>query len=362
MMCSRHGRVYVIAEAGVNHNGDLVLAKEMIHVAKDVGADAIKFQLFKAESLVTQAAKQTEYQKKNCNTEKTQYVMLKSLELSYDDFQILSEEAKSIKIDCIITPFDLDSLRFIVDRLALNIIKIASGDITFGPLLLEAARSKNKIILSTGMSTVKEIEQALEVIAFGGLHLTGIPTIKARQTAYCSQEGQDYLQEHVTLLHCVSEYPAPYEDMDLRVMDILKNHFHLKIGLSDHSQGIIVPIAAVARGACVIEKHFTLDKCLEGPDHLASLDPKELTEMIRGIRIVEQSLGEGKKNIKPSELKNKSLVRRSLVAKRAIKNKEVFTEENMGMKRPEGKKSPMEYWDFLGKKATRAYEKDEELA
>lgn len=357
-MCS----CYIIAEAGVNHNGDLSLAKEMVHVAKKAGADAIKFQLFKAESLVTQAAKQAEYQKKNCKVEKSQYAMLKSLELSSDAFQALSKEAKSIGIDCIITPFDLDSLRFIIDQLALDIIKIASGDITFGPLLLEAARSKSKIILSTGMSTVEEIEQALEVIAFGGLHLTGIPTTKTRQTAYCSQEGQDYLQEHVTLLHCVSEYPAPYEDMDLRAMDTLENHFHLKVGLSDHSQGIVVPIAAVARGACVIEKHFTLDKHLEGPDHLASLDPKELTEMIKGIRIVEQSLGEGKKNIKPSELKNKSLVRRALVAKRAIKSGEAFTEENMGMKRPEGGKSPMEYWNFLGEKATRAYEQDDELA
>lgn len=355
-------KCYVIAEAGVNHNGDLTLAKEMVHVAKKAGADAIKFQLFTAESLATSAAKQADYQKTNCKAEKTQYVMLKSLELSNEAFEALSLEAKSLGIDCIITPFDLNSLRFIIEDLKLNIIKIASGDITFGPLLLAAARSKNKIILSTGMSTLDEIEQALQVLAFGGLNLQDMPTQATLEAAYESSAGKAYLHEAVTLLHCVSEYPAPYNEMDLRVMETLTQHFHLNVGLSDHSAGIVIPIAAVARGACVIEKHFTLDKQLEGPDHLASLDPQELTEMIKAIRIVEMSLGEGNKSVKPSEAKNKPLVRRSLVAKKAILPGERFTEDNITMKRPAGGRSPMEYWSVLGQKASRAYEQDEELA
>jgi len=353
---------YVIAEAGVNHNGDVALAKEMIHVAKEAGADAVKFQLFKAQALTTKAAQQADYQKKNCQRESSQFDMLKALELSYEAFQRLHQEAITADIDFMITPFDLESLEFIISVLQLPIIKVGSGDITFGPLLLRAARSESRIILSTGMATLDEIKQALQVIAFGAMEKSAFPTQERVTAAYLSAEGQSLLRERVSLLHCVSEYPAPYHDMNLRAMKTLATEFQLNIGLSDHSEGIVVPIAAVAMGANIIEKHFTLDKNLEGPDHKASIDPKELIEMMKAIRIVEQSLGDGEKSVRASELKNKALVRRSLVAKQAIAAGELFTLQNIDMKRPGEGVSPMQLWEWLDRKATRAYSEDEVLS
>jgi N-acetylneuraminate synthase len=234
--------------------------------------------------------------------------------------------------------------------LDLPILKIGSGDLTFGPLLLAAARSGKKIILSTGMATLDEIQHALHVISFGLQHAKGNPSLSAPLVA---------MRDKVTLLHCVSDYPAKYQDMNLNVMKILSTTFQLEVGLSDHTEGITIPIAAVALGCTVLEKHFTLDKSLEGPDHLASLNPSELAQMISSIRIVESALGNGHKTIHDAEQKNRSIVRRSIVAKHEIKMGEIFSENNISFKRPEGGLSPMKYWELLGKQSDRDYVVDE---
>lgn len=353
---------YIIAEAGVNHNGSLELASQMIHCAKEMGADAVKFQLFNADSLTTFNAEQADYQKKNTKIQVSQYEMLKALELSMDHFRALSQIASLEGIDCIITPFDLDSLNFIVQELNLPIIKIGSGDITNGPLLLNAARCHKNIILSTGMCTLGDIENALGVIALGMLDDRCAPTMENIKEAYSSVLAQDLLQEKVSLLHCTSEYPAPMRQTNLRAMDTLKSAFGLKTGLSDHTPGIEVSIASVAREACIIEKHFTLDKNLPGPDHLASLDISEFTSMVKAIRNIELALGHGRKFPMECEKKNATLVRRSLVANRAIKKGEVFTAQNLAIKRPQAGLSPMHYWDRLGKSAEKDYQKDEAIA
>jgi len=352
-------KTYIIAEAGVNHNGSFERAIEMIHCAKQMGADAIKFQLFQAENLTTQQAEQAQYQKKAYSQVKTQYEMLKELELSFAHFEALKVIAEKEEIDFIITPFDLESLRFIVDDLNLSMIKIGSGDITNGPMLLACGRSHREIILSTGMSTLADIENALQVIAFGLLEKGAYPTKDSLAEVYASQAAQDILKEKVTLLHCTSEYPAPFEDVNLKAMDTMAHAFGLAVGFSDHTPGIEASLAAVAREACVIEKHFTLDKSLSGPDHLASLDPSEFQTMINGVRKIEAALGNGHKRPTVSESKNMKIVRRAIVANQKIVRGEEFTSHNLGLKRPYVGLSPMHYWDFLGKKAERDYAKDE---
>ncbi|MFI4937140.1 MAG: N-acetylneuraminate synthase [Candidatus Berkiellales bacterium] len=351
-------QTYIIAEAGVNHNGDENRALEMIDCAKEMGADAIKFQLFRADKLVTLNASQAEYQKKAYSQKTSQHAMLKALELSEQNFIFLKNYAANVGIDFMVTPFDLESLDFIRQQ-GLPIIKIGSGDITFGPLLLAAARTQKKIILSTGMSTLDEIQEALQVISFGLMHQDGNPTLMPLETTSLTSQAQQILREKVILLHCVSEYPAPFAEINLRAMDTLAQAFGLMVGFSDHTLGIEVALAAVARGAKVIEKHFTLDKLLPGPDHPASLDIKEFAAMVKGIRHIESALGESEKIPTKSELKNKTLVRRSLVAASDINIGDVFSPDNLAMKRPCAGKSPMSYWAFLGKKATRNYAKDE---
>ena len=285
--------------------------------------------------------------------------MLKKLELPYELHAELVKYCDTKKIRFLSTAFDHQSLDFLVSELGLATLKISSGDITNAPLLLSHARSGKDVILSTGMSTLGEIEDALGVLAFGYLESTKSPSCAMFKEAYCSVKGKQLLHEKVTLLHCTTEYPAPLEDINLNAMATLSCAFGLKTGYSDHSKGIVIPVAAAALGACVIEKHFTLDREMNGPDHRASLEPDELKEMVTSIRAVEKAMGSHHKGPQPSELGNLSIARKSLIATRSIKIGEEFTVNNIGVKRPGNGRNPMKYWDVLGDISDRAYEIDE---
>ncbi|WP_394229105.1 N-acetylneuraminate synthase [Shewanella colwelliana] len=352
----------IIAEAGVNHNGSEALAISLIDAAYDSGADIVKFQTFNAKNLVTHEAKQANYQIANTKKQESQLSMLSRLELSYEAHLRLISYCQKIGIQFLSTAFDSESLRFIVDTLKLQTLKIASGEITNAPFLLEHARTGCDLILSTGMSTLAEVESALGVIAFG---LTAPdhkpPSIEAFQAAYASKEGQQALQAKLTLLHCTTEYPAPFDQINLKAMDTLATAFSLRTGYSDHSQGITIPIAAAARGACVIEKHFTLDKQLPGPDHKASLEPCELKNMVTAIRTVELAIGSGIKAPQPAELKNQPLARKSIVTTDNIKKGEQFSKHNLAIKRPGEGISPYQYWQKLNTLAGRDYRAGEVL-
>lgn len=353
--------IYIIAEVGVNHNGSLKTACELVDLAAEAGADAVKFQTFTAAEVISRTAPKAPYQRKLTPPEESQQEMARKLELTAADHKELFEHCRMQGIEFISTPFDLQSVDLLVNTLDVSRLKIASGDITNAPLLLEAARTGKPVLLSTGMSSLGEIETALGVLAFGYTGGTGRPCPAAFRSSYSSRKGQQALQRQVTLLHCTTEYPAPFEDINLLAMGTLKSAFGLRVGYSDHSSGIAVPIAAAALGASVIEKHFTLDRNLPGPDHRASLEPVEFKEMVTAIRQVEKSLGSPVKFAAASELRNLPLVRRSLVARTPIKRGEFFTEENLGVKRPGGGVQPLYYWDYLGKKAGRDYQPDEEI-
>ena len=285
--------VFIIAEAGVNHNGDLETACQLVDAAVAAGADAVKFQTFKAENLVTRHAGKAAYQKVTTGADENQLAMLKRLELKYElHFQLLAY-CQSKGIQFLSTAFDFESLDFLVRELGIETLKIPSGEITNGPFLLAHAQTGKQIILSTGMATLGEVETALGVLAFGYLGALQPPSLTAFQQAYGSEQGQAVLREKVTLLHCTSEYPTPMENINLRAMDVLQQAFGLSVGYSDHSVGLVVPVAAAARGATVIEKHFTLDRTQQGPDHKVSLEPDELKAMVSGIRDVEKALGQG---------------------------------------------------------------------
>jgi N-acetylneuraminate synthase len=352
-------RCFIIAEAGVNHNGDLDTAFKLVDAACEAGADAVKFQTFNTDQLVTTQADKAAYQKLRTADGQSQYAMLKQLELSEQAFVQLFEYCQSRSIQFLSTAFDFDSLAFLLKQLSLDYLKIPSGEITNGPFLLAHARTGKEIILSTGMATLADIELALRVLAFGFLEKDKIPTEKTLLEAYVSSQGQKLLREKVILLHCTSEYPAPAETINLRVMDSLSQAFGLKSGYSDHSQGIAIAIAAAARGAKVIEKHFTLDKNLPGPDHQASLAPDELKAMVDAIRMTETALGSTVKIPQPSELETMKVARKSLVARCQIAKGEPFSATNLGFKRPGTGLSPMHYWRLLGKRSQKAYEKDE---
>ena len=351
---------YIIAEAGVNHNGDPDLARQLVKAAAEAGADAAKFQTFKAASLVTEKAEKADYQKQTTGCDETQFSMLKRLELSYELHHELVELAGELGIDFLSTAFDSESLNFLVNDLGLKTLKIPSGEITNAPLVLEHARTGCDLIVSTGMASLGEVEAILGVIAFG---LTAEsdkePGQDAFVAAYLSVAGQQKLKEKVILLHCTTEYPAPFDDINLMAMDTLRSSFGLRVGYSDHSDGLTVPIAAAAREACLIEKHFTLDKTLDGPDHKASLSPEELARMVTAIRQVDCALGDGIKGPRPSELKNVSIVRKSLVTTRNIKKDELFTEDNVGVMRPGTGLSPMTYWGLMGQSSSRDYKTGE---
>lgn len=347
----------IIAEAGVNHNGDEALAFQLVDAAHQAGADIVKFQTFKAKSLVTEQAKQAGYQVANTQKEESQLAMLSRLELSYEVHHQLVQHCKSLGIEFLSTAFDSDSLFFLVKDLGLKHLKLPSGELTNAPLVLEHARTGCDLIVSTGMATMAEIETALGVIAFGyTAERDAEPSMQAFQEAYASKPGQKALQEKVTILHCTTEYPAPMEEINLRAMDTLGSAFDLPAGYSDHSEGITIPIAAVARGAVLIEKHFTLDKNMEGPDHKASLEPHELASMVSAIRQVEVALGRCVKSPTVSEVKNKVVARKSLVAAREIKAGEAFDADNVTIKRPGSGQSPYYYWDVLKRRAGQDYQ------
>lgn len=353
-------RVFIIAEAGVNHNGSLELAKKLVDIAAESGADAVKFQTFKTEEIISDYAPKAEYQIKTTGETESQWKMVKKLELSYGQYLELSEYCSTKGIEFMSTPFDLDSVDFLVKKARVIRLKMASGEITNAPLLLKAAKTAKPIILSTGMSTLGEIEMALGVLAFGYTdNGEQLPSIEAFKQAYISEKGQSALQEKVTLLHCTTEYPTPFNEVNLKVMETLRQAFALSVGYSDHTAGISIPIAAVALGAEVIEKHFTLDKSLPGPDHKASLEPRELKEMVCSIRQVEQALVISRKIPTASEIKNVTAVRKSLTALKEISRGEEYTGDNLGIKRPGYGISPVYYWDLLGRKAPKDYKADE---
>lgn len=328
--------VYIIAEAGVNHCGKIELAKKLIDAAKSAGADAVKFQAFKAKHLVAKHAAKAEYQIATTGNQESQYEMIKRLELGEQEHYELLEYCKQVGIDFLSSPFDIESMDFLVDKLGLTTIKVPSGEITNYPYLKHLAKKRVKIIISTGMCELEEIEEAITVL-----------------------KEEDAVLNNLIVLHCNTEYPTPFEDVNLNAMLTIKNKLNVTIGYSDHTNGIEVPIAAVALGAVCIEKHFTLDRTMEGPDHLASLLPDELKAMVDSIRNVSKSLGGDTKKPSPSELKNIKIARKSLVAKRAIKKGEVFSEQNLTCKRPGSGISPMKWREYIGQAAQKDYDEDD---
>lgn len=353
-------KVFIIAEAGVNHNGSLDIAKKMIDTAKECNADAIKFQTFVANEVVTKTAPKAEYQEKS-STGKTQQEMISEFELTKAEFCELKKYCDSCGITFLSTPFDLGSLAFLTTSLDVPVIKIASGEITNAPLLYHAALSDKPIILSTGMATLAEIQEALGVLAFGYIDKKNEPSIKKFRDMFISDAGKNILKKQVTLLHCTSAYPAPYDDVNLKVLMTLQQAFELEVGYSDHTLGIYASLGAVCYGAKIIEKHFTLDKNQIGPDHAASLSPNELKELISAVRIIERCLGNPNKGPTPSEVSNIEICRRSLVARTSIREGDKFSELLISAKRPANGVSPMNYWEYLNSCATKDYQMDEML-
>lgn len=325
-------KTFIIAEAGVNHNGSTELAKKLIDKALWAGVDAVKFQTFTADKLSSKSAKKADYQNKK-TSEKSQYEMLKKLELKTKDFQILKDYCNQKGIKFMSSPFDLDSID-LLNEIGLDIWKIPSGEITNYPYLKKIAELKQEIIMSTGMANLSEIESALDLLKENGA-------------------------TDISVLHCNTEYPTPMRDVNLKAMLTIKEAFKVDVGYSDHTKGVEIPTAAVALGARVIEKHFTLDNSMQGPDHEASLEPEELKNMVEAIRNVEKALGNGIKKPSNSESKNKDIARKSIVAAKDIEKGELFTEKNLTIKRPGNGINPMQWTNILGKKAKKDFTFDE---
>ena len=326
-------KVYIIAEAGDNHNGDFNTALKLVDVAKRAGADCVKFQTFVTEEISSKYAEMAEYQKKNTGKEESQFEMVKRLELSFDEFRKIKEYCDRVGIQFLSTPFDLKSVDFL-NELGVPFFKIPSGEITNYPYLIKIAHTGKPVVMSTGMCEPDEILAAINVLEKNG-------------------SGE------ITLLHCNTEYPTPLKDVNLYAMRTMKKMFGKKVGYSDHTKGIEVPVAAVALGACVIEKHFTLDKNMPGPDHKASLEPDELGRMVKNIRNIEIALGDGVKRVSESERKNIAIARKSIVARRNIQEGEILTEENLAVKRPGTGINPMQWMEVLGTRAVRDFKEDE---
>lgn len=329
--------VFIIAEAGVNHNGDLDLARRMVEIAADAGADAVKFQTFDAVALASREAPKADYQKETTASGESQLTMLEKLALDPDAHKDLLKHCRSHDILFLSSPFDLGSIDLLLE-LGMDIFKIPSGEITNLPYLRKIGGLGKQTILSTGMSTLAEIEAAIQVMTRAGLD-----------------------KKRLTLLHCNTEYPTPMADVNLCAIQTLAEHFGVATGYSDHTLGIEIPIAAVAMGARVIEKHFTIDKSLPGPDHRASLEPSELTAMVKAIRNIELALGTGTKHPSPSEIKNLAIARKSIVARRPIQKGEPLTSENLTAKRPGTGISPMEWDRIIGTCAVKDFNPDEEI-
>jgi N,N'-diacetyllegionaminate synthase len=325
--------VFIIAEAGVNHNGKLELAKKLVDKAQEVGADCIKFQTFISKNIVSKDTDKANYQKVQTGTGESQLSMLKKLELSFDCFIELNEYCMLKGIKFLSTAFDFESIEFLAD-LGMSMWKVPSGEITNLPYLIKIAKTHQPVILSTGMSTLDDIRAAIDALNKYG----------------CGA---------ITLLHCTTEYPAPYADVNLNAMRTIGDVFDLPVGYSDHTKGIEIPIAAVAMGAKVIEKHFTLDRNMEGPDHKTSLEPNEFLTMVRTIRNVEMAIGNGEKKPTESEIRNMDVVRKSIIASRRIKKGELFSKDNITTKRPGTGISPMKWFEVIGQVAIRDFEEDE---
>lgn len=329
--------IKIIAEAGVNHNGNIETAMKMIDAAKEAGADYIKFQTFIPKELVAKDAKKAEYQKKTTDSAETQQEMLERLALTFDDFKELKEYCKQKGIGFLSTPFDFASIEFL-QGLDMDFWKVPSGEMTNLPYLKRLAETGKPMVLSTGMCTLLEVSDVVDILQSAGMK-----------------------KEDITILQCNTEYPTPYEDVNLRAMLKMKEAFGVAVGYSDHTKGIEIPLAAVALGATVIEKHFTLDCEMEGPDHKASLEPEELKKMITSIHHIEQAMGTGEKIPSQSERKNMTIARKSIVAKKAILKGERFTEENLALKRPGTGITPMRWEEIIGKTADRDYREDEQI-
>ncbi|WP_440682497.1 N-acetylneuraminate synthase [Cysteiniphilum halobium] len=327
--------IFIIAEAGVNHNGSIGLAKKLIDVASDAGADAVKFQTFKAEKLVSKQAQKADYQKRTTEAQESQYDMIKRLELDQSAHLELMNYCKEKSIMFLSTPFDHESIRLLVN-MGLEVFKIPSGEITNLPYLRAIGGLNKKVVLSTGMADIGEIEDALDILDSSGTS-----------------------KENITVLHANTEYPTPMCDVNLKAMQTIAQTFKVKVGYSDHTLGIEVPIAAVAMGASVIEKHFTLDKTMSGPDHKASLEPEELKAMVGAIRNIEKALGDGIKKPSHSEAPNMVIARKSIIAIKSIAKGELFTEKNIGIKRPGNGISPMRWDEVVGTYAQKDYQEDE---
>ena len=348
-------KIYIIAEAGVNHNGDKKTAFKLIDQGIAAGANAVKFQIFKAENLVTKSALKAKYQIKKTKLKETQFEMLKSLELPRNVYFELKDHCEKQNVDFLITAFDVESLDFIINKLKVKKLKIPSGEITNGPFILQHALSGLDIILSTGMANLNEIKKALSIIAYGYLNKRKKNKINLKDItkSYESTEGKKILKDKVTLLHCTTEYPAPIDELNLSAIKTLRSRFKIPIGYSDHSNGIIASIIASTLNTNIIEKHFTLNKNMKGPDHAASLEPNELKQMIDYIREVENIMGNGIKEMSKSEKKNLQIARKSIIAAKKIKKGEVFSDDNIVIKRPGTGLSPMNYWKLIGKKVTK---------
>ena len=328
-------KTFIIAEAGVNHNGSMKLAMKLVDVAVEAGVDAVKFQTFRAERMISKFARKAEYQCNTSGKSETQLEMVKRLELDVTEHEELMGYCRGKGIMFLSTPFDLESIE-LLNGIGVEIFKIPSGEITNLPYLRRIGELKRKKILSTGMAEMGEIENALDI-----LQEAGTP------------------KDSIVVLHCNTEYPTPMEDVNLKAMLTIRDTFGVNVGYSDHTSGIEVPIAAVALGATVIEKHFTLDKNMDGPDHSASLDRVELERMVTAIRNIEKAMGDGIKRPSPSELRNKPVVRKSIVATRDINKGDIFTEDNITVKRPGTGISPMEWDSIIGRNAIRSFNEDE---
>lgn len=325
--------VYIIAEAGVNHNGDINLAKKLVDTAVFSGADCIKFQTFISSNIVSKNAEKAEYQKKETGNSESQQEMLKKLELTFEEFIELRDYCNLKNIEFLSTAFDFESINFL-HSIGMNKWKIPSGEITNLPYLIKIAKLNQPVILSTGMSDIDEVKAAVKILRENGA-------------------------TDINLLHCTTEYPTPFEDVNLKAMITMAEELGLPFGYSDHTKGIEIPIAATALGATIIEKHFTLDKNMEGPDHKASLEPDELKLMVESIRNIEKALGNGIKKPANSEIKNMVIARKSIIARHKIKEGEMFTEENLTVKRPGSGISPMKWFEVIGTRAKRNFEEDE---